>query len=119
MSALTTLKDRLRAMLGSSHPRQLPRRGAKPRIGSYVVHVGSGVRLMVQAGMSDELWIWLMDHGWRVVTYRPERRRYRDIPASYVTQLIDSHASMRNRLMAEAIQNAESRAVVSSRASAG
>jgi hypothetical protein len=106
-------------MLGSSRTRQLPRRSAKPRIGSYVVHVTSGVRMMVQAGMSDELWIWLMDHGWRVVTYRPERRRYRDIPSSYVTQLIDSHASIRNSLMTEAIQNAESRAAISSRASAG
>jgi hypothetical protein len=119
MSALNNLKDRLRAMLGNSRARQLPRRGGKPRIGSHVVHVESGVRLIVQAGMSDELWIWLMDHGWRVVNYRPDRRRYRDIPSSYVTLLIDSHPSARNALMAEAIENAKSRTAISSRASAG
>jgi hypothetical protein len=40
----------------------------------------SSVRLTVQAGPSDDLWIWLLDAGWRVVTHRPDRRRYRDIP---------------------------------------
>jgi hypothetical protein len=52
----------------------LLRRSAKPRIGARIVQVESDVRLTVQAGLSDELWIWLLDRGWRVVTHRSDRR---------------------------------------------
>ncbi len=110
MSALTSLRDRLRSLLGDQRPRKLPRRGPKPRIGSYVVHVGEGVRMRMQAGMSDELWKWLMDHGWRVVPHHPDRRHYREVPASVLTRLIDSGPDMRFKLMAEAIALAEHRA---------
>jgi hypothetical protein len=112
MSTLSSLRDRLRTLLGNTRARQLPRRSAKPRIGSHIVHVSAGVRMLVQAGMSDELWIWLMDHGWRVVMHRPERRQYRELPSSYVTRLIDSEVGERNQLLAEAIANAEARATV-------
>lgn len=112
MSALSSLRDKLRTLLGNTRTRQLPRRSAKPRIGSHIVHVGAGVRMLVQAGMSDELWVWLMDHGWRVVMHRPDRRLYRDLPSSYVTRLIDSEVGERNALLAEAIENAETRASV-------
>jgi hypothetical protein len=115
MSALNSLRDRLRALLGDQQPRKLPRRGAKPRIGSHVVHAGHGMRMTVQAGMSDELWIWLMDQGWRVVTHRPDRRRYRDIPASWVTRLVDAHPATRKKLMAGAIEQAEGRGAVAAR----
>jgi hypothetical protein len=115
MSALTSLRDRLRALLGDQRPRKMPRRGAKPRIGSYVVHVGMGVRFTVQAGLSDELWVWLMDHGWRVVTHKPDRRTYRDLPSSWVTRLIDSHPTTRNKLIASAIEQAEVRTQIIAR----
>jgi hypothetical protein len=81
----------------------------KPRIGSHVVHVQKKLRMVVQAGMSDDLWKWLMDHGWRVSSHRPERRSYSDIPASYVTRLIDADPTQRKQLMVEATLNAQSR----------
>jgi hypothetical protein len=62
--------------------------------------------------MSDELWQWLMDQGWRVEVYRPDRREYRDIPGSYVTQLIDADPAQRAQLMAEAIANAQPKAAL-------
>jgi len=99
-------------MMGQRRPRCLPRRSAKPRIGSHIVHVESGLRLTVQAGLSDELWIWLMDRGWRSVVYRPDRRQYLDIPGSWVTRLIDGDRVSREKLMAEAVSNAESRGSV-------
>jgi len=66
------------------------------------------MRLTVQAGLSDDLWVFLMNQGWRVVVYRPERRHYRDIPASWVTRLIDSDPRWREKLLHEAIAYMES-----------
>jgi hypothetical protein len=108
MSSINSLRDRLRSFLqGDRKKRQLPRRSVKPRIGAYAIHVKDGVRLMVQAGMSDEVWQWLMDHGWRVETHRPDRRQYLDIPPSFVTRLIDSDPAQRRALMIEAKRNAQ------------
>jgi hypothetical protein len=107
------LFDRLRARLRSLRygqiPRQIPPRGPKPRIGAAVVHADQSIRLLVQAGMSDDLWKWLMDHGWRVEPHRPDRREYRDIPVSYVIRLIDADPTCWKQLMTEAISNTQQR----------
>jgi hypothetical protein len=112
MRLLDNLRTRLRRWKGERLERQLPPRTAKPRIGSHVVHVEKRLRLVMQAGMSDELWQWLMDRGWRVESYRPERRDYGDIPASYVTRLIDADPDQRRKLMHEAVLNAQPRAAL-------
>ena len=112
MNLLRRLHSCLRSLFQEQIPRRIPRRCVKPRIGSYVVHVQSQLRLVVQAGMTDDLWHWLMDQGWRVEPYRPDRRAYRDIPASYVTQLIDADPSDWRPLMDEAIQCAQTKPVL-------
>ena len=115
MDVLRSIRDRLRSLAGERRARRLPRRSAKPQIGVRIVQVESGVRLTVQAGLSEELWIWLLDGGWRVVTHRPDRRRYRDISSSQVTRLIDCDPANRERLLTEAIWDAESRPAVGNR----
>ena len=112
MNALRSIRDRVRSFAGEQSPRRLPRRSAKPPIGTRIVQIESGVRLTVQAGLSDDLWIWLLDQGWRVVTHRPDRRHYRDIRWSLVTRLIDCDPTSRERVLTEAIWDAESRATV-------
>ena len=114
-SFFQSIRNRARSLMGEQRPRRLPPRGAKPGIGAHIVHVGIGVRLTVQAGLSDELWLWLLKQGWRVVTHRPDRRRYRDIPASWVTRLIDCDPKSRKGLLAQAISNAEARPTVGNR----
>jgi len=57
--------------------------------------------------MSDELWKWLMDHGWRIEPFHPDRRMYRDITASYVTLLIEADPAERIQVMAQAVVNAQ------------
>ena len=114
---LQSIFDRVRSLAHEQCPRRLPRRSAKPPIGARIVQVESGVRLAVQAGLSDDLWIWLLDRGWRVVTHRPDRRRYRDIPWSQVTRLIDCDPVYRQKLLDEAIWNAEFRPTVGNRSS--
>ncbi|HYM46918.1 MAG TPA: hypothetical protein VES91_00465 [Burkholderiaceae bacterium] len=60
--------------------------------------------------MTDELWRWLLNQGWREVAVRPDRRRYKDIPTAYVTRLIDSVANEEcARVMAAAVANAQYR----------
>jgi len=112
MGLIVAFRARMRLLLTEQVERRLLRRSAKPRIGVHVVHVEQALRLTVQAGTSDELWQWLMDQGWRVEPHRPDRREYRDIPASYVTELVDVDPAQRERLMAEAIANAQPKAAL-------
>ncbi|HEX4583921.1 MAG TPA: hypothetical protein VH183_03770 [Burkholderiaceae bacterium] len=68
--------------------------------------------MIVPAGMSDELWQWLQDQGWREVIYRPDHRTYRQVPGSCAAQLIDASEDEDERLslLEEAIARAEVRA---------
>jgi hypothetical protein len=65
--------------------------------------------MIVQAGMSDELWQWLLELGWREVTYRPDRRVYRQVPLSCATRLTDSTRDTRLRVLDDALDRAELR----------
>ena len=66
--------------------------------------------MIVPAGMSDELWQWLLDQGWREETYRPDRRIYRQVPVSCATRLIDATQDDRLSLLEDAMARAEVRA---------
>jgi hypothetical protein len=69
--------------------------------------------MTVQAGMSHELWYWLLGEGWRELTYRPERRRYRDLPSAWVTWLIDAPAEARAQVLEEGTEKATHRSAPS------
>ncbi len=114
MTSITSLRIRLSSLFHVREPlqRRLPRRSSKPRIGTYVVHAQDRLRLVVQAGLSDDLWKWLMDQGWRVETFRPDRRRYLDIPASWVIALIDAEPAFREQVLSQATMSAQPRAVL-------
>ena len=99
-----SLRDQVRTLFRVRRSRSVPRRGSKPRIGASIYR--DDVRMTVQAGMTDELWLWLLDHNWREATYRPDRRRYRDVPAGVVRRLTDSDYNDRLRLMMEAVDGA-------------
>ncbi len=66
--------------------------------------------MIVPAGLSHELWEWLMDQGWREVTYRPDHRVYRQIPVSCAAELTDATVDTRAQLLEEAMIRAELRA---------
>lgn len=102
MPGLTdAVRDRLRTMLKIRRPRSLPRRGPKPGVGAKIFK--DDVRMTVQAGMSHELWRWLQEQGWREVQFRPDRRRYRDVPTAWVTRLIDCAPDERAAVLQSAI----------------
>ena len=80
--------DSIRTMLGVRRKRTVPAPGQKPRLGARIVK--DDVRIVVQAGLTDATWQWLVLHGWREDSYRNNRRRYREVPPSLVAQLFDA-----------------------------
>lgn len=76
--------------------------GPKPKLGAKIsLH---DVRMTVQAGLSDELWKWLQDLGFREITFAHDRRRYRDIAPSLVTRLYDAPRSEWRSLLKQSIR---------------
>jgi len=101
------MRNWCRGLLGLRKERVLPRRSAKPGIGATIVC--GDLRMTVQAGLGDELWHWLLEEGWRELTYRPDRRHYREIPSSWVTRLIDALPETRTMVMDAAVTRASMR----------
>ena len=99
------VRDQVRTLLKIRCAREVPPLGAKPSFGAKLFC--GDIRMTVRSGMSDALWRWLLDNGWREVVVRPDRRHYKDIPSAYVTRLIDSVANEeRARVLAAAVANA-------------
>ncbi len=104
------LGNRLRGIFKAQRPRAVARRGAKPPIGAHIVCADLG--MTIQAGMSEDLWRWLMERGWREPAHKPDRRAYREIPPSWVTELIDAAPEEREQMLAGAVANASRTATV-------
>lgn len=99
--------DGFRTLFNIRKERSRPPPGPKPRMGAKIyLH---DVRMVVQPGLSDELWDWLTELGFREVTFSPDRRRYRDLPRSLVTRLYDASREEWRALLKVAIQEATKR----------
>jgi len=107
---IQSLRNRIRGFLHFRTERARPRRGPTPVIGAHIAL--EDLRITVQAGFSDELWHWLLEQGWRELTYRPDRRHYRVVPASCVTELIDATAEERPLVLAAAVARASFRPII-------
>lgn len=102
------VRDQFRTLLKIRSEREIPSEGSKPPFGAKLVC--GDIRMTVRSGMTDQLWSWLLDQGWREVFVRPDRRRYKDIPTGFVTRLIDAAThEERARVMEFAIANAQYR----------
>lgn len=105
---VSQFRDQVRTLFKIRCEREVPSESAKPGYGAKIFC--GDVRMTVRSGMTDALWRWLLDQGWREVVVRLDRRRYKDIPTAYVTRLIDSVANEeRARVLSAAIANAEYR----------
>lgn len=102
------VRDQVRTLLKIRCDREIPSAGQKPAYGAKLFR--GDIRMTVRSGMTDALWRWLLEQGWREVTVRPDRRRYKDIPTTYVTHLIDAPGNEeRARVMAIAVAHAQYR----------
>jgi hypothetical protein len=102
------VRDQVRTLLKIRCEREIPSESSKPGFGAKLVC--GDIRMTVRSGMTDQLWRWLLDTGWREVAVRPDRRRYKDIPTTFVTRLIDAVTNEeRARVMDFAVANAQYR----------
>lgn len=89
----------------SGRKQEVRRRHArKPRIGATVCC--ANLRMTIQAGLSNELWVWLVGQGWREIHATENRYRFRALPSNVVTQLFDAQPERWERLLAAAIRQA-------------
>lgn len=103
---MSQIRNQIRTLLRIRRQRRLLPAGPKPSVGARIVR--DDVRMSVQAGMSDTLWEWLLKRGWREVVYRPERRRYNEVPSAWVTRLYEAAPADRSRVLVAAVQAARS-----------
>lgn len=107
MVAVGQWRTRWRRWLGEREPRAMPPAGPKPAPGAKLV--SGRLRITVQSGLSDELWEFLVSMGWREETFRPDRRRYDDVPRAWVLKLYQAPKDERQRILRGAIAAAKGR----------
>jgi hypothetical protein len=107
MGAVEQWRNRWRRWLGEREPRAMPAAGPKPAPGAKLV--SGRLRITVQSGLSDELWELLVSMGWREETFRPDRRRYEDVPRAWVLRLYQAAPHERQRILRGAIGAAKGR----------
>jgi hypothetical protein len=99
--------DGFRTLFNIRQERERPPPGPKPRLGSKIyLH---DVRMVVESGLSDALWEWLSELGFREITFSPDRRHYRDLPRSLVARMYDAPREEWRALLKVAIQEASKR----------
>lgn len=101
---MVSVRDQIRNLLGIRRERAVPRRTVRPALGARIAR--DDVRMVVQAGLTPELWSWLMEQGFREIRFRPDRRVYRDVPSSLVTALIDAAPDRRPKALDAALHAA-------------
>ncbi|HVG04820.1 MAG TPA: hypothetical protein VM937_07735 [Burkholderiaceae bacterium] len=79
----------------------------KPAIGATICC--SGLRMSVQAGLSDDLWLWLVSLGWRELAPGENRLRLKPLATTLVTKLFDAQPDERERVLTNAIRQATRR----------
>ncbi len=74
----------------------------KPAIGATICC--TGLRMTVQAGLSDDLWYWLVALGWRELAPGGSRLQLKPLATNLVTRLFDAQPADRERILNNAIR---------------
>ena len=100
MSLFAQLRDHIRTLFRIRKPRRVVGTIEKPAAGAKIIK--GDLRMTVQVGLSNDLWEWLLERGWREATYNPDRRRYHDFPPAWVAALYEASATERAETLAGA-----------------
>lgn len=92
------------AQLARRKREELRRLAHKPHIGATIY--SADLRMQVQAGMSNDLWRWLVERGWRPLDDTVRRHRLRAVPTNAVMALFDAPAERWEHLLSTAIKQA-------------
>jgi hypothetical protein len=98
------MPHRFRSLFRPRQERSRPAPGPPPKIGARVIW--REVSMIVPVDLDDDLWNWLLAHGWRESTYQPERRRYREAPRSSIEDLLVVPDEMRAVVLRDALARA-------------
>jgi hypothetical protein len=60
--------------------------------------------------MSDDLWMWLIGRGWREFTFHPDRRKYNEVPGTWIARLYEAAPQERGRVLLAAMEAARASA---------
>ncbi len=105
MNFAAILNMPLTELLGRRKPAP-PRRALapKPRMGATLCC--AGLRMTVQAGLTDEMWSWLAALGWRELRGGENRLHYRALSSPLVNRLYDVAPDDRQKILLLAIREA-------------
>ena len=95
---LNELFGRRRPAIGATPRPEKPRQGA--------TLCCAGLRMPVQAGMTEEMWSWMAGLGWREIRAGENRLHYQPLPSALVSRLYDVDAEDRQRVLVAAIREA-------------
>lgn len=105
MNLAMILNTPLTELLGRKKVRPpLPAVGPKPKMGATLCC--AGLRMPVQAGMTDEMWQWLAGLGWRELRSGENRLHYTSLSTSLVNRLYDVAPDDRQKVLLLAIREA-------------
>jgi hypothetical protein len=105
MNLATILNTPLSELLGRRKPVPPPRAAApKPRMGATLC--SAGLRMTVQAGITDEMWQWLSALGWRELRPGENRLHYKALSTSLVNRMYDVAPDDRQKILLLAIREA-------------
>jgi len=99
--------DAFRTLLSIRQQRKRARAGRSPGIGAKIVM--DDFQIVVQAGLSEALWKFLVEAGFREANHRPDRRHYRYVPPSLVANLYNAPPEEWQALLMVALQEASKR----------
>lgn len=104
MDFATLLSTPLSELIWKRRQEVRARESSKPAIGATLCC--AGLRMTVQAGLSNDLWHWLVKLGWRELHPRENRLHFKPLPTALVTRLFDCEAEERERVLLAAIRHA-------------
>ena len=78
--------------------------GPRPRMGATLC--SAGLRMSVQAGLTEEMWQWLAALGWRELRSGENRLHYRALSTLLVNRLYDVGPDDRQKILLLAIREA-------------
>lgn len=105
MNLAAILNTPLAELLGRKKPTPARMINApKPKMGATLCC--AGLRMTVQAGLTDEMWQWLVALGWRELRGGENRLHYRALSTSLVNRLYDVDPDDRQKVLLLAIREA-------------
>jgi hypothetical protein len=98
------LRSLARTLFRIRRPRAVPPARAKPGVGARITQ--GEYRMIVQAGMTDEMWEWLASLGWRELRSGEQRLHYKALSTALVNRLYDVAPDDRQKVLLVAIREA-------------